>query len=276
MEARSAKSESVGRLERLRPDVQSVTRVLIVEDDPDLRRAYRTLFESEPDMEVVGEAASGAEGLEAVKRLVPDLVFLDIELPDINGIELVRRAGVETFPAVIFVTGYPEYAAEAFQVEAFDYIVKPFTDQRFRSTLDRIRRRLRKDGIQDLSDQLSTLLSQVQTAKTYPQRLWIRSRGQVLVLNVDEIEWIEADAKYSIVHQGATSHRLREPISRIEARLDPSRFSRVHRSAIVNLDRVVEVVSSGGNQSIVLEDGSRIPMSRSQRLRVFELAGDES
>jgi len=273
MEARSARLE---RGERPRSDVQTVTRVLIVEDDPDLRKAYRTLFESEPDMEVVGEASSGAEGLDAVRRLFPDLVFLDIELPDINGIELVRRAGVETFPAVIFVTGYPEYAAEAFQVEAFDYIVKPFTDLRFRSTLDRIRRRLRRDGIQDLSDQLTTLLSQVQTAKTFPQRLWIRSRGQVLVLNVDEIDWIEADAKYSIVHQGATTHRLREPISRIESRLDPSRFSRVHRSAIVNLDRVVEVVSSGGNQSIVLADGSRIPMSRSQRLRVFELAGDES
>lgn len=258
--------------------VQPLTRVLIVEDDPELRRAYRSLFESEPEMDVVGEAGSGTEALEAVRRLAPDLVFLDIELPDLNGIELVRRVRVdeEQSPAVIFVTGHPQYAAEAFQVEAFDYIVKPFTDQRFRSILDRVRRLLRRDEIQGLSERITTLLSQVQTPKTYPQRLWIRSRGQVLVLSVDEIDWIEADAKYSIVHQGTTSHRLREPISRIEARLDPSRFSRVHRSAIVNLDRVVEVVSSGGSQSMLLSNGSRIPMSRSQRLRVFELAGEEN
>jgi two-component system, LytTR family, response regulator len=255
--------------------VQNLTRVLIVEDDPDLRRAYRSLFDSEPDMEVVGEAGSGIDTLDAVRRLGPDLVFLDIELPDVNGIELVRRAG-ESFPAVIFVTGHPQYAAEAFQVHAFDYIVKPFTDQRFRATLDRVRRHLRRDGLQDISDRISTLLSRVETSKTYPQRLWIRSRGQVIVLNVDEIDWIEADAKYSIVHQGKTTHRLREPISRIESRLDPGRFSRVHRSAIVNLDRVVEVVSAGGNQYMVLADGSKVPMSRSQRLRVFELAGEEA
>jgi two-component system LytT family response regulator len=256
--------------------VQSLTRVLIVEDDPDLRRAYRSLFESEPDMDVVGEAGSGIEALDAIRRLGPDLVFLDIELPDGNGIELVRQAGVENFPAVIFVTGYPQYAAEAFQVQAFDYIVKPFTDQRFRATLDHARRLLRRDGLQDISDRITSLLSRVETTRTYPQRLWIRSRGQVIVLNVDEIDWIEADAKYSIVHQGATTHRLREPISRIEARLDPTRFSRVHRSAIVNLDRVVEVVSAGGNQFMVLGGGARVPMSRSQRLRVFELAGDEA
>jgi two-component system LytT family response regulator len=255
--------------------IQPVTRVLIVEDDPDLRRAYRTLFESEPDMEVVGEAGTGAETLDAVRRLAPDLVFLDIQLPDANGIELVRRFGADRFPAVIFVTGYPQYAAEAFSVEAFDYIVKPFTDQRFRSTLDRVRRRLRRTGLEDISDRLTSFLSRVQTPRAYPQRLWIRSRGQVLVLNVDEIDWIEADAKYSIVHQGEASHRLREPISRIESRLDPARFSRVHRSAIVNLDHVSEVVSSGGSQFMVLDGGARIPMSRAQRPRIFELAGDE-
>ena len=256
--------------------VSSPTRVLIVEDDAAMRSAFRSLIESEPDMQVVGEASSGAEAIDAVRRLAPDLVLLDVVLPDGNGIELVRRFGVDRFPAVIFVSGHQEFAAEAFQVNAFDYLVKPFTDQRFRATLERVRRHLRRDNLQDLSERLTTLLAEVQTTKTYPQRLWIRSRGQVLVVNVDEIDWVEADAKYSCVHTREGLHRLREPISRIEARLDPTRFSRVHRSAIVNLDRVVEVVSSAGTQSVMLKDGTRIPMSRSHKLRVFELAGEEA
>ena len=236
------------------------TRVLIVEDDSGMRSAFRSLIESEPDMEVVGELASGTEAIEAVRRLAPDLVLLDVELPGLNGIELMRRIGPDRVPAVIFVTGHEEYAAEAFQVNAFDYIVKPFTDQRFRATLDRVRRYLRRDNIQDLSERLSALLAEVRSKGHYPQRLWV-----------------EADAKYSCVHlRGGETHRLREPISRVEARLDPSRFARVHRSAIVNLDRVVEVLSGAGSQTVVMKDGTRVPMSRSQKLRVFELAGEEA
>ncbi len=253
------------------------TRVLIVEDDSGMRAAFRSLIESEPDMEVIGEIGSGTEAIEAVRRLAPDLVLLDVELPDLNGIELMRRIGPDRIPAVIFVTGHEEYAAQAFQVNAFDYIVKPFTDQRFRATLDRVRRHLRRDNFQDLSERLTALLAEVRGKGNYPLRLWIRSRGQVHVLNVDEIEWVDADAKYSCVYlRGGETHRLREPISRVEARLDPSRFARIHRSAIVNLDRVVEVISGGGSQTVVLKDGTRVPMSRSQKLRVFELAGEEA
>lgn len=228
-------------------------------------------------MEVVGEAESGAEALDAVSRLGPDLMILDVELPGLNGIELVRRIGPDRIPAVVFITGHERYAAEAFALKAFDYIVKPFTDQRFRSTLDRVRHRLRRDQFNDLSERLSALLAEVQGTRSFPQRLWIRSRGQVVVLSVDEIDWVEADAKYSVVHlRDEKRHRLREPISRIEARLDPDRFARIHRSAIVNLDRVVEVVSTAGSQTVLLKDGTRVPMSRSQKLRVFELAGEKA
>jgi two-component system LytT family response regulator len=251
-------------------------RVLIVESDSDMRATLRSLLESEPDMEIVGEASSGREAIDSVRRLAPDVVLLDVDLPETNGIEVVRNYGFERFPATIFIAGHERYAAEAFQVNAFDYLVKPFTSQRFRATLERVRRHLREDHLQVLSDRLGALLAEVRDTRSYTKRLWIRSRGQVLILNVDEIDWIEADAKYSCVHARDAMHRLREPISRVEARLDPARFARIHRSAIVNLDRVVEVLSSAGSQSVMLKDGTRIPISRSQKLRVFELAGDET
>jgi two-component system, LytTR family, response regulator len=129
-----------------------------------------------------------------------------------------------------------------------------------------------RERFQDLSERLEALLAEVRDARKYPQRLWIRSRGQVRLLNVDEIDWVEADAKYSRLHTRHATHRLRESIGRVEARLDPARFARIHRSAIVNLDRVAEIVSSSGPASVILKDGTRIPMSRTQKLHVFELA----
>ena len=130
-------------------------------------------------------------------------------------------------------------------------------------------------ALEDLSERLEALLASVGDLRKYPQRLWIRSRGQVRILAVDEIDWVEADAKCSLVHTRGATHRLRESIGRVEGRLDPARFTRVHRSAIVNLDRVAEVLSSAGSQSVVLRDGTRIPMSRSQKARVFELAAED-
>ena len=253
----------------------SPIRVLIVEDDPEICAAFRSLIESEPDMEIVGEASSGREAIDSVRRLAPDVVLLDLDLPETNGIEVVRHYGVENFPATIFIAGHERYAAEAFQVNAFGYIVKPLTEERFYATLDRVRRHLRRGHLQDLSEQLEALLAEVRDARNYAQRLWIRSHGQVLILNVTEIDWVEADAKYSRLHTRDATHRLRESISRLQARLDPMRFARIHRSAIVNLDRVVGVLNSDRSPSAILRDGTRIPMSRSQRRRVFELVGEE-
>lgn len=250
--------------------------MLIVEGDPEICAAFRSLIGSEPDMKIVGEAGSGREAIDSVRRLAPNVVLLDIELPETNGIEIVRNYGVERFPATIFIAGHEGHAAEAFQVNALDYIVLPLTDQRFHAALDRVRRHLRRDHFQDLSERLEALLAEVRDARNYPQRLWIRSRGQVLILNVAEIEWVEADAKYSCLHTRDATHRLRESISRIEARLDPTRFARIHRSAVVNLDRVVGVLRSDGSPTVILEDGTRIPMSRSHKLRIFELAGEEA
>ena len=251
-------------------------RVLIVETDPAMRATFRSLIESEPDMEIVGEAGSGREAIDSVRRLAPDVVLLDVELPEMNGIQIVRDYGVERFPATVFIADHERSAAEAFQVNALDYLVTPLTGRRFHVTLDRVRRHLRRDRFQDLSERLEALLAEVRDARNYAERLWIRSRGQVSILRVAEIEWVEADAKYSRLHTCDATHRLRESISRLEARLDPARFARIHRSAIVNLDRVVGVLCSAGSQSVVLKDGTRIPMSRWQNLRVFELADEDA
>ncbi len=251
-------------------------RFLIVENDPRVSSAFRCLIETEPGMEIVGEATCGREAIDSVRRLAPDVVLLDVDPPEMNRYEVVRNIGVERFPVTIVIASHDRFAAEAFQVNAFDYIVKPVTDLRFRATLDRLRLHLRSDHFRELSERLGALLAEVRDVRTYPQHLWIRSRGQVLILKIGEIEWVEADAKYSCLHTRDATHRLRESISRVEGRLDPARFARIHRSAIVNLDHVSEVVCSPGPPSVILDDGTRIAMSRSHRLRVFEIAGDRA
>lgn len=251
------------------------TRFLVVVDDPDMRAVFRSLIEVEPDMEIVGEADSEGAAIDSVRRFAPDVVLLDAELAEMNGIELVRRYGVDRFPATVIVVGDERDAAAAFQVNAIDCIVKPLTDQRFRAALDRVRRHLRREDSRDLSDRLGAggHLANTRKARNYPQHLWIRSRGQsrgsVIVVNVDDIDWVEAQTKYSCAHTRDGSHNnLRESISQIESRLDPSRFVRVHRSAIVNLDRVAKVTS----RVLVLHGGTRVPIGRSHKRRMFAIA----
>ncbi len=262
---------------------QNPTRLLVVEDDPGMRAAVRSFIDVEPDMEIVGEASSGADAIESVRRFAPDVVLLETELPEGNGIALVERYGVDRFPPTIFVIEDERDAADAFRINAVDCIVKPFTHQRFKTTLERVRRHMRRqEGLSQLPRTGSSAISAGSTAdgspaRRYPPRLWIRtrgqSRGQVLVVSVDDIEWIEAQARYSCAHTREGDHPLLESISQIEARLDPSRFARVHRSAIVNLDRVAEVVSTRNTRILVLQNGTRVPLSRSRKQHLFQLAG---
>lgn len=255
------------------------TRFLVVADDPDMRAVFRSLIEVEPDMEIVGEADSEGAAIDSVSRFAPDVVVLDAELAEMNGIELVRRYGVDRFPATVFVVGDEREVAAAFQVNAVDCLVKPFSEQRFGVALDRVRRHLRRDDFRDLSS-AGGLLVDTREVRNYPQRLWIRSRGQsrghVIVVKVDDIDWIEAQRKYSCAHTRKGSHNARESISQIESHLDPSRFLRVHRSAIVNLDRVAEVTSAKASQALVLHDGTRVPISRSGKRRLLALANERA
>jgi len=252
-------------------------RILIVDDEASARARLRGLLEAEADVEIVGECANGRDAVEAIERLTPDLVFLDVQMPDMNGFGVVRAIGPELFPLVVFVTGYDRYAVEAFDLHASDYLLKPFTVERLRKTLARAREALRRQDLERLHEGLSSLIERFRAGDGYLRRIAVRLDARIRFFDVDEIDWIEADAKLVRVHAGGRVYPLRESIGRLEEKLDPSRFFRIHRSAIVNVERVAEIETGGdGNQSVVLKDGSRLPLSRANRLKLYEVVSEDS
>jgi two-component system LytT family response regulator len=251
-------------------------RVLIVDDEPVGRERLRALLEAEPDVEIVGECDNGRDAVEAIASLAPDLVFLDVQMPGMDGIAVVRALGPRRFPLIVFVTGFDRYAVEAFDFHACDYLLKPFTQERFRKTLARANAELRDRDIERLDERLASLLERFSPGNGYLRRLVVRLDGRIRFFGVEEIDWVEAHAKFVRLHAGGVVYPLRESIGHLEEKLDPSRFLRVHRSAIVNIERVAEVEASGeGTQTVVLKDGTRLPLSRGNRLRLYEVAAVE-
>jgi two-component system LytT family response regulator len=251
-------------------------RILIVDDEASARARLKALLESEPDAEVVGECADGHEAVEAIRWLAPDLVFLDVQMPEMDGIGVVRAIGPADFPLVVFVTAFDRYAVEAFDLNASDYLLKPYTEERFRRTLERSRETLRRRDLDRLNDGLSDLLDRFRAGNGYLRRLVVRLEGRVKFVDVEDVDWIEADAKIVRLHAGGAVYPLRESIGRLEERLDPSRFLRIHRSVIVQVARVTEIeTSSDGKQRVLLRDGARLPLSRGNRLKVYDIAAEE-
>jgi len=252
-------------------------RVLIVDDEPLARRGVRQLLEREPDVVVVGEARNGREALRALRTLDPGLVFLDVQMPEVDGFDVLRTHGAERMPPVIFVTAYDEFAVRAFDAHAVDYLVKPLRASRFAEAVQRVRDRMRSAEAIELSRKLSALLATANAERPSAgsegvRRLVVPTSAGELVLDVDEIDWIEADDYYAAVHTRGRRHLIRESLSSLEARLDPARLVRVHRSAIVHLGRVREFrVDVPGAAVIVLRDGTRIPVSRRRREQVASL-----
>ena len=248
-------------------------RVLIVDPDPGALRFLRASMSAEPGVQIVGEAFTGSEALELARHTDPDLVVLNADLPDVNGIEVARRFARGIHPAVMFVAENDRHAADAFAVDALDYIVKPITPRRLRAAIERMRqRRGLSPRVVPAIGPASSGAEPRATARTggFGSRMWMHSRGQVHVVDVDDIEWIGSDLRYSWVHlRNGESRRVREPISRIERRLDPARFARVHRSVIVNLASVAEAVSSAKTKAVILKSGRRLPMSRSRKSNIF-------
>ncbi len=243
-------------------------RTFVVDDEPPARRRLLELLEREPDIEIAGAFAEGASAREAIAREAPDLLFLDVQMPGLDGFELLEGFDGARQPITVFVTAYDAYALKAFEVKALDYLLKPFSDERFEATLSRARERLRSREREALGEKL---LSLVETRsdpeeKPYVSRLVVKNRGQVRFLDVGDVEWIEASGVYAVIHEGGREHLVREPLAALEARLDPSRFARIHRSAIVALDRVAEIrIDDRGRCRVVLRDGVTLPLSRGQR-----------
>ena len=255
-------------------------RALIADDEPLARRGIRQLLEKHQDVEVVGECRDGHETLRALDDLAPDLLFLDVQMPTLDGFGVVRARGAERMPAVIFVTAHDTFAVHAFETHALDYLVKPVNEERFARALDRVRDRTRTAEAVALTRQLAALVRshelQAATAGVAaPQlvrRLVVPTASGEMVLDVDEIDWIQADDYYAAVHARSKRHLIRESLASLEERLDPARFVRVHRSAIVSMDRVRELrTGAGGEATVVLRDGTVVPVSRRRREAVGEI-----
>jgi len=238
-------------------------RVLVADDEPLARRGVRQLLAPHADMTVVGESRNGAETLRALDALKPDLLFLDVQMPEMDGFAVLRARGADRMPAVVFVTAHDQFAVQAFEACAIDYLMKPLNVERFDAALGRVRERLRLMHAAELAGKLTALLAAERVAreKKGAERLVVSTPVGETVIPAAEIDWIGADDYYARLHVGAKSYLLRESLSSLETRLDATRFVRVHRAAIVQLDRVREL----RGEEAILRDGSRIAVSRRRR-----------
>ena len=225
-------------------------RTLVVDDEPLARSNLTVLLQTDPEIEIIGECGSGMEGLEQIRSQNPALVFLDVQMPECDGFDVLELLGADVPPAVVFVTAYDQYALRAFEAGALDYLLKPFDNARFERALGRAKDRIRQ--------------SQGRPRKS--DRLVIKSVGQILFLRFSEIDWIEAADYYACLHVGGQSHLLRRSMNELDRELDPALFCRIHRSTIVNLDRVRGLKSGeDGEHEVLLESGVRLRSSRSYR-----------
>src|SRR5215204_6732767 len=248
-------------------------RTLIVDDEPLARRNLRVLLERDPQIEVLDESCNGREAVKAINTLSPDLIFLDIQMPEMDGFDVLARVGPEHIQAIIFVTAFDQYALKAFDVHALDYLLKPFDDERFAHALRRAKSQIEAREINRISKKLLALLEERESEragsihqKTYLTRLMIKLSGRVVLLKVEQIDFIEADGNYAKLHAGRKAHLLREKMHDLEGQLDPSKFVRIHRSIIVNIDRIKEMHSHfNGDYVVVLEDGRQLRLSRTRR-----------
>jgi two-component system, LytTR family, response regulator len=249
-------------------------RVLVADDEPLGRRGVRQLLAPHRDITVVGESRNGAETLRALDELSPDLLFLDVQMPEMDGFEVLRARGADRMPAVVFVTAHDQFAVLAFEAHALDYLVKPLHVERFEEALRRVRERLRLIEAADLAARLTALLDveKAERAKCGAERLVVPIATGEFVITVAEIDWIGADDYYACLHVGAKSHLLRESLTSLETRLDPRRFARVHCSAIVQIDRIREL----RGDEVVLRDGMHVAVSRRRRAAIEGLRGSIS
>jgi two-component system, LytTR family, response regulator len=230
-------------------------RAMVVDDEAIARRRVRRLLRGEADVEIVAECGDGASALQRIAALRPDLVLLDVHMPGVDGLSLVEQLPRDAAPAIIFITAFDRYALHAFDVQALDYLLKPFSPARFRQAVERAR-----DHVRDRS--------------RYLTRIAVRARGRIVLVDVDAIDWIEAADNYVTLHARGREHLLRDTLTSLERQLDPERFVRIHRSTIVRLDRIVELApATHGDFEVRLADGATVTLSRTWRERVERALG---
>ncbi len=249
-------------------------RVLLSDDEALARERLRSLLNDEPDLEIVAECGDGKSAITLIKREKPDLVFLDIQMPEIDGFGVVSALRDQPMPLTIFVTAYDRYAMKAFEVHALDYLLKPVAKERLSEALDHARKQLQHPSEETFQRRVLNLLGDLDSRQHPPQRIVIKADGEIVCLKPQEIDWAESAGNYVCLHVGAATHILRETITSLETRLGHQQFLRVHRSTLVNVDRIKTLRPSlYGDYSILLRDGTKLTLSRGFRENVLKRLG---
>jgi two-component system LytT family response regulator len=249
-------------------------RVLIADDEPLARERLREFIEAEGDLQITGECSDGAEAVQAIRETLPELIFLDVRMPKLDGFSVIAALEPREVPCVIFVTAYDQYALRAFETHALDYLLKPFDRTRFREAVRRARETTTQVQGRQRLEQISGLLDRLQPPPPIHDRVAIRSRGGVVFVGFKEIDWICGADNYAELHVGKSTHLLRETITSLEERLPSGHFLRISRSLIINLDRIKECQPKGsGNYTIILRDGMEFPVGRKYRHNLDSLLG---
>jgi two-component system LytT family response regulator len=244
-------------------------RTVIVDDEDLARERTQTLLEQQPDIEIVGLCADGTSAVETIDREHPDLDFLDVQMPGMVGFEVVENIDPEHMPAIVFVTAYDGHALRAFEINALDFLLKPFDQARFEKALERARAQVNRDRSTAIDALLVSLLEGLHEERKYPERLIVKSGGRVFFVRTEDIDWVEASGNYVKIHAKGEAHLIRESMKNMEAKLDAKTFVRIHRSAIVNIDRIKELEPwFHGEYVVIMRDGTRLTASRvfSERL----------
>jgi two-component system LytT family response regulator len=262
-------------------------RTLVVDDEPTARRGMRLLLGRDPEITIIGEATTGREAVRRITEDRPDLVLLDVQMPEMDGFKVLEAVPPAHLPSVIFVTAYDQHALRAFEINAIDYLLKPYDDERFAAALHRAKTEIFRRQTEELSARLSNLLKYLRGSEPKPgrkserpaeegserpDRILLKSGGDIYFLKAGEIDWIEAEGDYMKFHAGGRTHLLRDTMASLEARLDAARFIRIHRSTIVNIDRVKKLSPSfAGDYAVVLQDGTKLKLSRGYHERLQQL-----
>jgi two-component system LytT family response regulator len=240
-------------------------RSLIVDDEPLARELLRRMLAQHGDVEVVGECGSGTQAVEAVRAARPDLIFLDVQMPGLDGFGVLSELAPD-IPEVVFVTAYDQYALRAFDVHALDYLLKPFDEERLARAVDRARAHLRRPDAEGDRRQILALLDELRATRGFRERLVIRVGERAFLQPVADIDWLEADGKYVKVHAGQRTHTIRETMTQLAEMLDPRRFLRISRSAIVNVDRIREIQPwFRGEYVVIMQSGAEVTSTRGYR-----------
>lgn len=249
-------------------------RILIVDDEPLARKMVRGMLRNHTGIEIIGECENGPEAINAIITTKPDIVFLDVQMPEMDGFAVIEACQAEFLPLIIFVTAYDQYAVRAFEVSALDYLLKPYDQERFENALERACQQVRSGGGGHFNERVLALLEQNQARATFLERLIIKSEGRIFFLRTDEIEWIEAEGNYVLLHVGQKKHLFREAISNLESRLNPRKFQRIQRSAIVNIDYIRELQPwFRGDYRVILRDGTELKLSHRYRENLDKYLG---